>query len=127
MGGHRVEGTLCGGTLCRGSDITHVDATLQPHVAVLTPTGAPAVLNEPVVNAALTTIANHGDGVVKPGAVGIATGKDSPAVSAEGSPRDHSANHCAVLIHHLLQELLVALMSYVGPRNNSTLKIDSKV
>ena len=102
------------------TDTAHVDATLQPDVAVLTPIGAPTVLDEPVVNAALATIANHGDGVVQPGVVSAA-GKDSLAVSAEGTTRDHSANHSSVLVHHLLEKLLVGLMSYVGPRNISTL------
>ena len=126
-GGRRGGSNSCTAGLGTGhsgnllADTAHVDATLQPDVAVLAPTGAPAVLDEPVVNAALATVANHGDAMVQPLVIGAAS-KDSLTVSSERACSHHRANHCTVLVHHPLHELLVGLISYVGPSNISTLE-----
>ena len=104
------------------ADTAHVDATLQPDVAVLAPPGAPAVLDEPVVNAALATVANHGDAMVQsaPTVIGAAS-KNSLAVPLEGTFSHHGANQRTVLVHHLLHELLSALVGLVGASNLSAL------
>jgi len=79
------------------ANAAHVDTSLELDVTILSPTGAPAVLDEPVVDSALPAVANHTDGMINLGGGGTSS-KDTSSIPAKGSLGFDSGNNSSVLV-----------------------------
>ena len=114
----RLGGAGCSGSLGAlhvddsAADSAHLDAPLEADVALLAPAGAPGVLDEPVVGAALSAVANNNHRVV--GLAAGATGEDAALVPLEGAVNIDPSHHGAVLGHQTLQSVLGAALCPVG-------------
>merc|ERR1719357_1756982 len=91
------------------TNAAHVDTSLELDETILSPTGAPAVLDQPVVNSALPAVANHTDGMIN--LVGGGT----------------SGNDSSMLVDQFLHQVLIAPVGVVGVGDSGALVEDGHV
>ena len=70
------------------TDTAHLDSSLDSDEALLSPAGAPGVLDEPVVHSVLSPVADHHHSVVRLGIAGATGENASLAVSSPAEIRD---------------------------------------
>merc|ERR1712137_417198 len=92
----------------------------------LSPTGAPAVLDQPVVNSTLSAVANHTDGMINLGSGGT-SGKDTSPIPAKGSLGFDSSNNSSMLVDQFLHQVLIAPVGVVGVGDSGALVEDGQV
>merc|ERR1719357_390156 len=108
------------------TNAAHVDTSLELDETILSPTGAPAVLDQPVVNSALSAIANHTDGMINLVGGGTSS-KDTSFIPAKGSLGFDSGNNSSMLVDQFLHQVLIAPVGVVGVGDSGALVEDGHV